>query len=88
MKGKWRGRNYFSFHCFTIVHHFIIVVSLLIAVNLRYAHGACSACSYLKLTERERLKKPLRIFEITNLRKITKLAHIIPLDFLYGCKQG
>lgn len=37
--------------------------------------------SYLELTEREHLKKPLRIFEITNLRKITKLADIIPLDF-------
>lgn len=44
--------------------------------------------SYLQLTEREHLTKPLRIFEITNLRKITKLAHIIPLHFLYACRQG
>lgn len=41
--------------------------------------------SYLELTEKEHLKKSLRIFEITSIRKITKLAHIIPLDFLYAC---
>lgn len=44
--------------------------------------------SYLELTERKHLKKTLRIFEITNLRKITKLADIIPLDFFYACRQG
>lgn len=63
----------------------ILIASLIIALHLRNVHAAHF---WLELTEIEYLKTSLRTFEIASLRKITNLAGIIPLDFLYACRQG
>lgn len=65
---------------------FIIIVISLLLLCIWGTHS--EHASYLHLTEREHLKKSLRVFEITKLRKITQLAHITPLGFLYACWQG
>lgn len=63
----------------------IIVVSLLIAVHPRNTHTPC----FLFGTDREGAsQKAPEDFWDHKLRKITKLARIIPLDFLYACWQG
>lgn len=65
---------------------FIIIVISLLLPWIWGTHAEHAA--YLHLTERERLKISLRVFEITSLGKITKLTHETPLGFLYACWQG
>lgn len=85
IKGRWRNRSSCSLCCYYCSSFIVIIASLIIALHLRNVRGA-HFC--LQLAETEHLKTSLRTFEIASLRKITNLSGIIPLDFLYACRQG